>query len=106
MHEERLLRDLRREIEAIAAREGPGRIVRVDIRLGALSHFTAAEFRRAWPRAVDGTSAHDAILTVEESRDPTAPDAQAVMLLRVVVEDGSPARTSATPPRFEAGAPP
>lgn len=101
MHEERLLRDLRREIQAIAAREPVARIVRVEVRLGALSHFTAAEFRTAWPRAVDGTPASDAALSIEEAQDPTAPDAQGVTLLRVVVDDPTAALEPSAPPRFE-----
>jgi len=106
MHEERLLRDLRREISAIARKERAARIVRVDVRLGALSHFTPAEFRAAWPRAVEGTAARDATLTVEQASDPTAPDAQGVLLVRVVVDDGAAAGATGTPPRFEAERPP
>lgn len=105
MHEERLMRDLRREIQAIAEREHVARIVRVDVRLGALSHFTPATFRAAWPRAVEGTAAADAALSVEPASDPTAPDAQGVRLLQVVVEDAPASRGSPAPPRFETGGP-
>ena len=44
MHERALMRDVMSRIEEIARQEGATRITRVDVRLGALSHFTADHF--------------------------------------------------------------
>jgi len=89
MHEEALLRDLRRKLGSLVAPSGAGRIVRVDLRLGALSHLTEAQFRELWPRVVEGTAARDATLVLEVSTDAAAAEAQGVLLLRVVVDDGA-----------------
>ena len=106
MHEEALVRDLRRELEAIARREGGTRIVRVEVRLGALSHFTEPRFRTVWPRVVDGTAAADAELDVATSEDPRAAEAEGVLVVRVVVDDAGPGNAArAPPPPIEPGTP-
>jgi hydrogenase nickel incorporation protein HypA/HybF len=104
MHEEALLRDLRRKLDGLMPPRGPGRIVRVDVRLGALSHLTDSNFRALWPRVVEGTAARNARLTVEVSSDPAAAEAQGVVLLRVVVDDGPGTGTSRPRPPIEPGA--
>jgi len=106
MHEEALLRDLHRKLGSILPPEGPGRIVRVDIRLGALSHLTGPAFRALWPRIVEGTAARDAALALEVATDPGAADAQGVVLLQVVVDDGPRPGPPVAPPRIDPGTPP
>ncbi len=87
MHEQALLQDLRRELEAIAAREGARRVVRARFWIGALAHLRRPRLEEAWPEVVAGTPAAGAALEVEVSTDPTHPRAQSVMLLSVVLSD-------------------
>lgn len=103
MHEEALISDLRRALEATARRERAARIVRVEVRLGALSHFTEPRFRAVWPRITDGTPAAGAELRVETSDDPGAPEAEGVLVLRIAVDDGAPPADRPTRPRIEPG---
>ncbi len=86
MHEKHLTEDLVRELEAIAAAEGGGRVTRIQVRLGALSHFTPDHFREHFDDAAVGTTAEGAAVDAELSTDPTAPDAQGVLLESVEVE--------------------
>ena len=57
MHERALMADVMREIEQVAAAEGATRVVRVRVRLGALSHFTPDHFREHFVDASRGTLA-------------------------------------------------
>jgi hydrogenase nickel incorporation protein HypA/HybF len=86
VHEKHLTEDLVRRIEAIATTEGGGRVTRIDVRLGALSHFTPEHFREHFEDAAAGTLAEGAAVHAELSTDPTAPDAQGVLLETVEVE--------------------
>jgi hydrogenase nickel incorporation protein HypA/HybF len=86
VHEKHLTEDLVRELEAIAAAEGGGRVTRIQVRLGALSHFTPDHFREHFDDAAVGTTAEGAAVDAELSTDPTAPDAQGVLLESVEVE--------------------
>ena len=86
MHEEALLKDLRRKIEEIAAAQAARRITRIVLWVGALSHFTEEHLREDWSRVVSGTPAEGAALEVECSNDLNDPRAQKVVLVRVGVE--------------------
>lgn len=88
MHEEAILRDLRRKLEEIAVREGGVRIVRVVVRVGALAHLPAAGLRARWPETVAGTAADGARLEVESSSAIDDPRADGIVLVRVDVADG------------------
>ena len=66
----------------MAAAEGGGRVTRIDVRLGALSHFTPEHFREHFEDAAAGTLAEGAVVHAELAPDPTAPDAQGVLLRR------------------------
>jgi len=101
MHEEVIVRDLRRRLGAVAAEARPHRIVRVAVRLGSLSHFTEASFRGVWPRVVEGTGADGAELAVATSEDPEALEAQGVLLVDVVVDDADVAPSPAVRPPIE-----
>lgn len=57
MHERALMADVMRKIEQVAAGEGATRVVRVRVRLGALSHFTPDHFREHFVDASRGTLA-------------------------------------------------
>ena len=57
MHERALMDDLLRKVLAVAEAEEAARVVRIRVRLGALSHFTPEHFREHWVDASRGTLA-------------------------------------------------
>jgi hydrogenase nickel incorporation protein HypA/HybF len=85
MHEQALMDDLMRKIAAVAEAEGGGRVVRVRVHLGALSHFTPAHFREHFVDAACGTLAEGAEVDAELGIDLTAPNASGVVLESVEV---------------------
>lgn len=85
MHEAALLRDLMARIEMVAADAGAGRVTRVEVWLGALSHFTPEHFREHFADAAAGTKAAGAEVACQPSTDVRHPDAGGVRLLRVEV---------------------
>ncbi len=86
MHERAVMEDLVRKLEATARDEGALRVTRVEVRLGALSHFTPAHFREHFEDAARGTLAEGAAVGAELRTDTTAPDAQGVVLESVELE--------------------
>ena len=88
MHEEALLRDLRRALDDVAARHGVSRLTAVSLWVGAFSHVTEAFLRARWPEAVRGSAAEGARLSVERSDDPADPRADRVVLRDVRFEEG------------------
>jgi hydrogenase nickel incorporation protein HypA/HybF len=86
VHEKHLTEDLVHRIEAIAAEEGGRRVTRIHVRLGALSHFTPEHFREHFDEAAAGTVAEGATVDADLATDPTAADAQGVLLDSVEVE--------------------
>jgi hydrogenase nickel incorporation protein HypA/HybF len=85
MHEKALMDDLMRAILEVAEREESSRVVRVRVRLGALSHFTPEHFREHFVDASAGTVAEGAEVEATLDQDPTARGAQGVVLESVVV---------------------
>ena len=86
MHERALMDDLVRKIEQTAREEGGRRVTRVQVRLGALSHFTVDHFREHFEDATRGTLAEGAAVEAELGTDPTERNAQGVVLVSVEVE--------------------
>jgi len=86
MHERKLMEDLMQKIEAEAHAAGAGRVTRIRVRLGALSHFTEAHFREHFEDASRGTVADGAAVDAEVRTDPTEPAAQGVVLESIEVE--------------------
>lgn len=86
MHERALMTDVMRKIESVAAREGAGRVVRLEVRLGALSHFTPEHFREHFADASRGTIAEGAEVSAIVDVDVTDEHAQGVILESVEVE--------------------
>jgi hydrogenase nickel incorporation protein HypA/HybF len=84
MHEMSLMVDLMRKIELVAMEHGAGRVARVKIKLGALSHFSPEHFREHFVHASRGTRTEGATLEVAVSGDAGDPRAQDVMLESVV----------------------
>jgi hydrogenase nickel incorporation protein HypA/HybF len=86
VHERALMEDLIRKIEATAQAEGARRVVRVRVRLGALSHFTPEHFREHFDDAARGTVAEGAEVGATMSEEPTDPDAQSVVLEEIELQ--------------------
>ena len=86
MHERALMRDLLAEIEPVARAERALRVTRVDVRLGALSHFTADHFREHFADASRGTLAEGAVVHAELDGDVHATRATCVVLESLEVE--------------------
>ncbi len=87
MHERALLQDLMAKILAVAAAEG-GRVVRIRVWLGALSHFTPEHFREHFADAARGTVAEGAVVDAVLDEDLTDPRAAGVVLESVEVGRG------------------
>lgn len=78
MHEQTLMRDLMRQIEEVARREGAVRVSGIRVRVGDLSHLTPERFREHFEEASRGTLAEGAAVSVEPAADPA--QRQAVVL--------------------------
>ena len=89
MHEQSLMRDLMRKIEAVALDEGGGRVVRLEVWLGALSHISPAHFREHFEESSRGTVAAGAELAITVGIDAGEDGAQDIRLQSVEVEVGS-----------------
>ncbi len=91
MHEKALMDDLIAKILAVAEAEGGGRVVRIRVHLGALSHFTPEHFREHFDDAARGTVAEGADVEAKLDDDLGDPRAQGVVLESVVVADAESA---------------
>jgi hypothetical protein len=91
MHEDRILADLRSELDRLAGAARPSQVASVEVWLGALSHMKREVLLDRWASLTAGTQAEGATLHVTVSDDLTDPRAQGVVLRSVVVRspDGS-----------------
>jgi hydrogenase nickel incorporation protein HypA/HybF len=89
MHEQALMRDVIARIVELAEGEGAIGVSRVSVRLGALSHFTPEHFREHYQDAAHGTVAEGAEVEATIDRDPTAANAQGVVVESVEIELGA-----------------
>ena len=80
MHEQATIRDLVRTVLHVAEENGATRVVRVKVRLGALSHFTPEHFVEHWVDATAGTIAEGSKVESELSEDLTDPNTHGVVL--------------------------
>jgi len=80
------MRDLIRRIVELAHVECASGVTRVDVRLGALSHFTPEHFREHFADAAAGTIAAGASVHAEPSYDATEPHAAGVVLESIELE--------------------
>lgn len=87
MHEQSLMADLMRKIITIGQEQPGSVIVRVKVRLGALSHISADHLREHFVQAAKGSCAEQAQLDIEVSRDLNDPKAQEIILDSIDVED-------------------
>jgi hydrogenase nickel incorporation protein HypA/HybF len=86
MHERALMRDVMSRIEELARVEGASRVTRVDVQLGALSHFTPDHFREHFEDASRGTVAAGALVVATVAADRTDVHAAEVLVESVEVE--------------------
>jgi hydrogenase nickel incorporation protein HypA/HybF len=84
------MRDVMRKIEDVGRAEGADRVTRVEVRLGALSHFTPDHFREHFADASLGTLAEGADVEAVVDGDQTAAGARDVVVLSVEVEIPDP----------------
>lgn len=87
MHEEAMVRDLVRKVEEVARVEGSTRVTLVRVRVGVLSHLTAAGLRDRWPIATLRTAAEGSRLDLTVSSDSHDPRSTEVVLESVDVAD-------------------
>jgi hydrogenase nickel incorporation protein HypA/HybF len=80
MHEQATIRDLVATVLHVAEENDATRVVRIKVRLGALSHFTPEHFLEHWQDATGGTIAEGSKVEAELSEDLTDPNAQGVIL--------------------------
>ena len=78
--------DLVRKLLSVAEQED-GRISRVRVRLGALSHFTPEHFREHFEDATRGTRAEGAAVEATVANDPADPQAMGVVLDSIDFEE-------------------
>jgi hydrogenase nickel incorporation protein HypA/HybF len=77
--------DLVRKVLAVADAEGATRVVRIRVRLGALSHFTPEHFREHWADATRGTAAEGSAADATLDTELAGEAAQGVLLESVEV---------------------
>jgi hydrogenase nickel incorporation protein HypA/HybF len=87
VHEASLMKSLMGKVEQLARENGAGRVTRLSVKLGALSHFSPDHFREHFERAARGTVAAGASLEIELLTDISDPRAQDVILDSADVED-------------------
>lgn len=85
MHEEAMLRDLRRKLVELAQANGATQLTRVTLWIGALSHSSEATVRERWTELVRGTPAEGAALQVVQSEDTSDRRAQSIVLMEVAI---------------------
>ena len=86
MHERTLLRNVMSRIDEIARAEGATRVTGVQVRLGALSHFTPAHFCEHFEDAARGTLAEGATVDARVVGDAQSARAADVVLESVELE--------------------
>jgi hydrogenase nickel incorporation protein HypA/HybF len=86
VHEQAVMRDLVGRVLDIARAERASRVTRVQVRLGALSHFTPDHFREHFADSARSTPADGAEVDATLSDDATDAEAAGVVLESVEVE--------------------
>ena len=87
MHEASLMKNLMGKVEQLARQNGAGRVTRIGVKLGALSHFSPDHFREHFEQASRGTVAEGAVLDIELLTDITDPRAQDVVFDSADIEE-------------------
>ena len=87
MHEQSLMADLMRKIDAICQKQGSKNIVGVKVKLGALAHISADHFKEHFVQAAKGSRVENAQLYVEVLTDLADPHAQEILLDSIDIEE-------------------
>lgn len=90
MHEASLMKDLMRQLNSIAEKEGAIRIKGIHVWLGALSHMSHEHFLEHFEQAAAGTLAEGATVNTTLSDDDEDANAQTIILKEVEVETPDP----------------
>ena len=85
MHEKSVMDNLIRKIILLAKEEKSLKVVKVSVKLGALSHMSEQHFKEHFDLAAQGTVAQNAEIDAEESQDIHDPHANAVILKSIDV---------------------
>lgn len=88
MHERAVMRDVLGRILEVARTEHASRVTRIQVRLGALSHFTPEHFREHFEDASRGTAVDGATVDAVLSYDANEDEAAGVVLESVELEVG------------------
>ncbi len=80
MHENSVMADLLKKIEAVSRDNGGGRVVSIRVKLGALSHITRDLFEEHFLIKTRGTPMEGARLKIEQMTDTANPNAQEILL--------------------------
>lgn len=86
MHERALITDLVREIVRTAEAAGAERVTRIEVRLGALSHFTPEHFLEHYVDAAHDTIGEGAEVHATLDTDINAPHAADVVLETIEIQ--------------------
>ena len=86
MHELSLFKDILNKIESISQDNEGKKIVKMKVRLGALSHLSASHFQQHFDQFSIGTKAEGADLEIVEDNDQSAPYAQSIVLESVEID--------------------
>lgn len=87
MHEAALMKDLMSKILKTAEAQGAKRVIKIKVKLGALSHMTPEHFREHFEQVSPGTLAAGARLEAEQLTDIHDPKAQDILLESIEVEE-------------------
>ncbi|MCB0363107.1 MAG: hydrogenase maturation nickel metallochaperone HypA [Bdellovibrionales bacterium] len=87
MHESAMMKNLVRQIDDVATREGAKSVVSISVWLGALSHFTPEHFVEHFREDAKGSLAEGAEVKFEVSNDTQDPKAQDAVLVAVEVSE-------------------
>ena len=85
MHEKGIMDCLMNKIIHLAQEEHAVKVVKVSVKLGALSHMSAQHFKEHFEMAAEGTIAQDAKIETEESQDIHDANATTVVLKSIDV---------------------
>ena len=105
VHEQTLLKELRRKVDELSAAHGRAPIVRARVAVGVLSHLDEPRLRELWTRAMAGGPAANAALEVELLPGLDHPQAASVVLRSVTFDEpekrpaAAPARPTRSSPR-------
>ncbi|MGV7221963.1 MAG: hydrogenase/urease maturation nickel metallochaperone HypA [Nitrospinales bacterium] len=87
MHEQSLMADLMRKIEAICKEQGSKNVIGIKVKIGALAHISADHFKEHFVQASKGSGVENVKLHIEELKNINDPHAQEIILDSIEVEE-------------------